>query len=269
MHWDQQLEDDDDAASDDDDLDQGEAFDYRVDDVPAFSGEGADVLRLPHGLMVVPTPWNGEAALDGARVAMRFRRGAQGLTSNSKLVKWSDGSFTLQVGSEVFPVTQVPCVAPVLLTAAHDASFQNALDGDNWLGVTQDTEHILLQSRLRNRYKATTVDEAQVSRALICWCAPFCALKHYQALRLIKIREESAKRQAQLEERIIAPENDDFAPFKGKGARAASIKRARPASSRRFTSNLTPGDLDGKYKNEDEEDLSAVCVPVPRCRIML
>ena len=88
-------------------------------------------------------------------------------------------------------------------------------------------------------------------------------LKYAQALRLVKVREESAKRQAQLEERIIAPENDEFAPSKGKGSRATSIKRARPASSRRFASNLTPGDLDGKYKHDDEEDLSALCVHMP------
>jgi hypothetical protein len=110
VNWDEALEGHDDASDDDDDDDdvqQGDAFDYRVDSAPAFSGGGADILRLPHGLKVVPTPWNGEAALDGARVAVRFRRSAQGIVSNCKLVKWSDGSFTLQVGNEVFPVSQV------------------------------------------------------------------------------------------------------------------------------------------------------------------
>jgi hypothetical protein len=109
VNWDEALEGHDDASDndDDDDVQQGDAFDYRVDSAPAFSSGGADILRLPHGLKVVPTPWNGEAALDGARVAVRFRRGAQGIVSNSKLVKWSDGSFTLQVGNEVFPVSQV------------------------------------------------------------------------------------------------------------------------------------------------------------------
>ena len=116
MNWDEQLEGNEDAASDDNDVDQGEAFDYRVNIVPAFAGNGADILRLPHGLKVVPTPWNGEAAQDGAHIAMRFRRGPHALISNSKLVKWSDGSFTLQVGNEVFPVSQVPCLF-FLLTA--------------------------------------------------------------------------------------------------------------------------------------------------------
>jgi hypothetical protein len=69
------------------------------------------------------------------------------------------------------------------------------------------------------------------------------------------------QRQAQLEERIIAPENDDFAPSKGRNSKAITTKRLRTASSRRFTSNLTPGDLDGKFRqDDDEEDLSAVCV---------
>jgi hypothetical protein len=84
-----------------------------------------------------------------------------------------------------------------------------------------------------------------------------------QASRLINVREEkrNTQRQAQLEERIIAPENDDFAPIKGRGSKAASTKRARAASSKRYTSNLTPGDLDGKFRHDDdEEDLSAVCV---------
>jgi hypothetical protein len=36
------------------------------------------------------------------------------------------------------------------------------LDGDNWLGVSQDTDHILLQTKLRQRFTATTIDEAQV-----------------------------------------------------------------------------------------------------------
>jgi hypothetical protein len=107
VNWDEPLEGEEDAASDDDDLEEGEAFDYRVDGLPAFSVNGADILQLPHGLKVVPTPWNGDATQDGARIAMRFRRGPKGLISNSKLVKWSDGSFTLQVGNEVFPVIQV------------------------------------------------------------------------------------------------------------------------------------------------------------------
>jgi hypothetical protein len=107
VNWDEELVGNEEVASDDDDVEQGQAFDYRVDNVPAFSSGGADVLRLPHGLKVVPTPWNGEAALDGARVALRFRRGPHGIVSNAKLVKWSDGSFTLQVGKEVFPVSQV------------------------------------------------------------------------------------------------------------------------------------------------------------------
>ena len=87
-----------------------------------------------------------------------------------------------------------------------------------------------------------------------------------QALRLIKVREENSQRQAQLEERIIAPENDEFAVSKGKGSKVASVKRSRAASNRRFTSNLTPGDLDGRYRLEEEEgqeDLSAVCVACP------
>lgn len=94
----------------------------------------------------------------------------------------------------------------------------------------------------------------------LCCCA--------QALRLIKVREENSQRQAQLEERIIAPENDEFAVSKGKGAKAASVKRGRAASSRRFTSNLTPGDLDGRYRLDEEEgqeDLSAVCVCRASC----
>jgi hypothetical protein len=66
------------------------------------------------------------------------------------------------------------------------------------------------------------------------------------------------QRQAQLEERIIAPENDDFAPSKGRSSKAITTKRPR---TRRFTANLTPGDLDGKFRqDDDEEDLSAVCV---------
>ena len=191
MHWDQPLEDDDDAVSDNDDLDQGEAFDFRVDDVPAFSGEGADILRLPYGLVIVPTPWNGEAAPDGAHIAMRFRRGAQGLMSNSKLVKWSDGSFTLQVGNEVFPVSQVLRAAPELLTATHAVSLQNALDGDNWLAVTQDTEHIMLQSKLRNRYLATTVDEAQVGRACMCLRAPLSCSNSLRLCGLSKFERKA------------------------------------------------------------------------------
>jgi hypothetical protein len=107
VNWDDQLEGDDDVSSDEDKLEEGEAFDYQVDGLPAFSVDGADILRLPHGLKVIPTPWNGDATHDGARIAMRFRRGPKGLVSNSKLVKWSDGSFTLQVGNEVFPVIQV------------------------------------------------------------------------------------------------------------------------------------------------------------------
>jgi hypothetical protein len=168
VNWDEQLEGNDDAGSEDDDDDQGEAFDYRVDDVPAFSRDGVDILRLPHGLKVVSTPWNGEAAQDGAHIAMRFRRSAQGLVSNSKLVKWSDGSFTLQVGDEVFPVLQVIFVNVSVLAGPYVTPLQNALDGDNWLGVSQDTEHILLQSKLRQRYRANTVDEAQVRRVFFC-----------------------------------------------------------------------------------------------------
>jgi hypothetical protein len=82
-------------------------------------------------------------------------------------------------------------------------------------------------------------------------------------MRLTVVRDENAHRQAQLEERIIAPENDEFAPSKGKGSRAASTKRVRPASSKRYNSTLTAGDLDGKYRQDDEEgqeDLSAVYV---------
>jgi hypothetical protein len=82
-----------------------------------------------------------------------------------------------------------------------------------------------------------------------------------KALRLIKVRGENTQRQAQLEERIIAPENDDFVPFKGRASKTTSTKRTRTAASKRFTSNLTPGDLDGKFRqDDDEEDLSAVCV---------
>ena len=119
-----------------------------------------------------------------------------------------------------------------------------------------------MQSKLRQRFRATTVDEAQVGLACVGFSL-MIILMCTQAMRLVKVREENAHRQAQLEERIIAPENDDFAPSKGKGSRAALTKRARPASSRRFTSNLTPGDLDGRYRHEDEEgqeDLSAVYV---------
>jgi hypothetical protein len=124
VNWDEQLEGNEDAESDDEDLDQGESFDYRVNNLPAFAGLGADILRLPHGLKVVPTPWNGDAALDGAHIAMRFRRGAQGLISNSKLVKWSDGSFTLQVGNEVFPVTQVLFLAFLFNADANNACVE-------------------------------------------------------------------------------------------------------------------------------------------------
>jgi hypothetical protein len=84
-----------------------------------------------------------------------------------------------------------------------------------------------------------------------------------KALRLIKVRGENTQRQAQLEERIIAPENDDFIPAKGRASKPTSAKRSRAAASRRFTSNLTPGDLDGKFRqDDDEEDLSAVCAPL-------
>jgi 23S rRNA pseudoU1915 N3-methylase RlmH len=83
----------------------------------------------------------------------------------------------------------------------------------------------------------------------------------FQALRLVHIREEKTQRQAQLEERIIDPENDELAPSKVKGSKASSSKRGRVASSKRFASNLTPGDLDGRYKLDDEEDLSAVYAP--------
>ena len=124
VNWDEQLEGNEDAQSDDEDLDQGESFDYRVNNLPAFAGLGADMLRLPHGLKVVPTPWNGDAAHDGAHIAMRFRRGAQGLISNSKLVKWSDGSFTLQVGNEVFPVTQVLFLALLFNAGANTACVE-------------------------------------------------------------------------------------------------------------------------------------------------
>ncbi len=180
MNWDEQLEGEEDAASDDDEWEEGEAFDYRVDCVPAFSVDGADILRLPHGLKVIPTPWNGEAAQDGARIAMRFRRGPKGLISNSKLVKWSDGSFTLQVGNEVFPVIQVPLpLFWVHIFVDNHVFLQNTLDGDNWLGVSQDTEHILLQSKLRQRFKATTADEAQVGCAFeICVCFHDMTLVH-------------------------------------------------------------------------------------------
>ena len=54
VNWDEELVGNEEAASDDDDVEQGHAFDYRVDNVPAFSSGGADVLRLPHGLKVVP-----------------------------------------------------------------------------------------------------------------------------------------------------------------------------------------------------------------------
>ena len=124
VNWDEQLEGNEDAESDDEDLDQGESFDYRVNNLPAFAGLGADMLRLPNGLNVVPTHWNGDAALDGAHIAMRFRRGAQGLISNSKLVKWSDGSFTLQVGNEVFPVTQVLFLAFLFNADANNACVE-------------------------------------------------------------------------------------------------------------------------------------------------
>ena len=53
VNWDEQLEGNEDAQSDDEDLDQGESFDYRVNNLPAFAGLGADMLRLPHGLKVV------------------------------------------------------------------------------------------------------------------------------------------------------------------------------------------------------------------------
>ena len=134
--------------------------------------------------------------------------------------------------------------------------------------MSQDTEHILLQSRLQRRYKATTLDEAQVRHP--CSWPLFSVVKLccVQALRLIKVREENSQRQAQLEERIIAPENDEFAVSKGKGSKVASVKRARAASNRRFTSNLTPGDLDGRYRLDEEEgqeDLSAVCVRRASC----
>lgn len=95
---------------------------------------------------------------------------------------------------------------------------------------------------------------------------------YVQASRLINVREEkhNTQRQAQLEERIIAPENDDFAPIKGRGSKSASTKRARAASSKRYTSNLTPGDLDGKFRHDDdEEDLSAVCVLLPLVNLPL
>jgi hypothetical protein len=121
VNWDEPLEGEEDAASDDDDLEEGEAFDYRVDGLPAFSVNGADILQLPHGLKVVPTPWNGDATQDGARIAMRFRRGPKGLISNSKLVKWSDGSFTLQVGNEVFPVIQVTHLFLVFIVSVNVA----------------------------------------------------------------------------------------------------------------------------------------------------
>jgi hypothetical protein len=148
------LEGNEDAESEDEDLEEGETFDYRVSNVPAFSVDAADILRLPHGLKIVITPWNGEAAQDGAHIAMRFRRGPKGLISNSKLVK--------QVGNEVFPVAKVPAF---LVSAISADCVQSDFDGDNWLGVTPDAEHILLQSRLRHRYTAHTAGEAQVDRA--------------------------------------------------------------------------------------------------------
>jgi hypothetical protein len=91
-------------------------------------------------------------------------------------------------------------------------------------------------------------------------------------MRLVAVREENAHRQAQLEERIIAPENDEFAPSKGKGSRTASTKRVRAATSKRYHSTLTAGDLDGKYRQDDEdgqEDLSAVYVATSPCNNFL
>jgi hypothetical protein len=52
---------------------------------------------------------------------MRFRRGPKGLISNSKLVKWSDGSFTLQVGNEVFPVIQATHLFLVFIVSVNFA----------------------------------------------------------------------------------------------------------------------------------------------------